>query len=406
MKSALVQGFGADELYAEGSRGAIQTEVRAARAMGFNTLRLHIKAFNPVYLDVCDELGMLLHCDIPVAEPIAHEEIGAEGESVVATRSVQAVRGQICRDRNHPSIIMWSLMNELCLDRLEAREWDRYERFARALVAAAKEADPTRPIIENDWVEPDTDRVFAGDVLTAHWYGRLHADYLGKIEQACARWSAVDRPFFVTEFGDWGLPEMPSLPRPPFWDARELYAAGLAATRWPGSIARFVTETQRYQGLSDRLQAEVFRRHDHLGGYCVTELTDVPHELNGLLDLHRAPKTLAVAEMARANQTVLPMLRLTSLVVMADEYITAELHVANDGERLDDVRGGGPLRRHPKPDGDGRALGLRSLRSGPRGGHQPIQRVTLGHPHRPSGRPSDPPSRHRGDRSTERSRIA
>ncbi len=337
MKSALVQGFGADELYAEGSRGAIQTEVRAARAMGFNTLRLHIKAFNPVYLDVCDELGMLLHCDIPVAEPIAHDEIGAAGESVVATRSVQAVRGQICRDRNHPSIIMWSLMNELCLDRLEAREWDRYERFARALVAAAKEADPTRPIIENDWVEPDTDRVFAGDVLTAHWYGRLHSDYLGKIEQACARWSAVDRPFFVTEFGDWGLPEMPSLPRPPFWDTRELYAAGLAATRWPGSIARFVTETQRYQGLSDRLQAEVFRRHDHLGGYCVTELTDVPHELNGLLDLHRAPKTLAVAEMARANQTVLPMLRLTSLVVMADEYITAELHVANDGERLDDV---------------------------------------------------------------------
>jgi hypothetical protein len=337
MKSALVQGFRAEELYAEGSRAAIEHEVRAARSMGFNTLRLHIKAFDPTYLDVCDELGMLLHCDIPVAEPIAHEELGADGESTVATRSVAAVRGQIERDRNHPSVILWSVMNELCLDRLEARGWDRYERFARALVAAAREADPTRPIIENDWVEPDPDRVFAADVLTAHWYGRLHTDYLDKLERSCQQWRDLDRPLFVTEFGDWGLPEMPSIAEPAFWDTRAIYAAALTAGLWPGGISRFLRETQRYQGLSDRLQAEVFRRHDRIGGYCVTELTDVPHELNGLLDLKREPKEIAVAEMRRANQVVLPMLELASLVVVAGEMVSAPLHVANDGEALDDV---------------------------------------------------------------------
>jgi hypothetical protein len=337
MKSALVQGFRAEELYAEGDRAAIEEEVRAAQAMGFNTLRLHIKAFDPAYLDVCDELGMLLHCDIPVAEPIDHEGLGAEGESVIADRSVQAVRQQVRRDRNHPSVILWSVMNELCLDRLEARSWDGYERFARALVAAAKETDPTRPVIENDWVEPDPGRVFAADVLTAHWYGRLHADYLDKIEHASMLWADVDRPLYVTEFGDWGLPQMPSMPEPPFWDTRAIYSAGLASTRWPASVARFITETQRYQGLSDRLQAEVFRRHDHIGGYCVTELTDVPHELNGLLDLHRHPKPIAVAEITRANQVVLPMLRLDGLVVVAGELVSAPLHVANDGPALDDV---------------------------------------------------------------------
>jgi hypothetical protein len=337
MKSALVQGFRADELYAEGGRDAIAAEVQAAKTMGFNTLRLHIKAFDPAYLDVCDELGMLLHCDIPVAEPIDHEHLGADGESEIATRSVQAVRDQIRRDRNHPSVILWSVMNELCLDRIEARSWDGYERFARALATTAKETDPTRPVIENDWVEPDPDRVFVADVLTAHWYGRLHADYLDKIERACAQWSDVDRPLYVTEFGDWGLPQMPSMPEPPFWDTRAIYSAGLASTRWPASVARFITETQRYQGLSDRLQAEVFRRHDHIGGYCVTELTDVPHELNGLLDLNRNPKPIAVAEMARANRAVLPMLRLDSLVVVAGEYVTAPVFVANDGPALDDV---------------------------------------------------------------------
>jgi Glycosyl hydrolases family 2, TIM barrel domain len=337
MKSALVQGFRADVLYAEGSREQIEAEVTAAQEMGFNTLRLHIKAFDPRYLDVCDERGMLLHCDMPVAEPVAHDELGSRDESELGERAAGAVDEQVRRDRNHPSIILWSVMNELALDRLEVRGWDRYERFARSLVGVARAADPTRPVIENDWIEPDPDRVFDGDVLTAHWYGRLHAEYLRRLESSCRTWSELGRPLFVTEFGDWGLPPMPELTAPPFWDTRALYMQGLAETRWPATIGRFVRETQRYQGLSDRLQGEVFRRHDHLGGYCVTELTDVPHELNGILDLHRRPKPNAVAEITRLNQTVLPMLRLDSLVVTAGTLVEAELHVANDGPELHDV---------------------------------------------------------------------
>ena len=335
MKSALVQGFGADELYAEASRTEIEHEVTAAQAMGFNTLRLHIKAFDPVYLDVCDEVGMLLHCDIPVAEPLAHEEMGADTE--LTRRSLAAVRQQVRRDRSHPSIVLWSAMNEVCDGEWEARQWPGYEQFARALYEAVSEEDPTRPVIENDWIDPDPDRVFVSPILTAHWYGRLHREYLDKIERLSAEWEGAGRPLFVTEFGDWGLPDMPVLANPPFWDAREAYATSLARTRWPASVARFVQETQRYQGISDRLQAEVFRRHDHIGGYCVTELTDVPQELNGLLDLHRRPKPIAVAEMTRANQVVLPMLRLHSLVVSAGGLLRAPLHVANDGPALHDI---------------------------------------------------------------------
>ena len=335
MKSALVQGFRADQLYAEPTRADIEHEVIAARAMGFNTLRLHIKAFDPTYLDVCDEIGMLLHCDIPVAEPLALEEMGADTE--LTRRSMAAARQQVRRDRNHPSVVLWSAMNEVCLGHFEARQWPAYEAFARAVAGAVIDEDPTRPVIENDWVEPDPERVFVSPILTAHWYGRLHRDYLDKIERDSARWKVANRLLFVTEFGDWGLPDMPVLPDPPFWDSREAYATSLAGTRWPASVARFVQETQRYQGVSDRLQAEVFRRHDHIGGYCVTELTDVPQELNGLLDLHRRPKPIAVAEMTRANQAVLPMLRLHSLVVPAGGLLRAPLHVANDGPALHHV---------------------------------------------------------------------
>src|SRR3712207_2188841 len=187
-----------------------------------------------------------------------------------------------------------------------------------------------RSVIENDWIEPDPAHVFESPILTAHWYGRLHRDWLDKLARRLARWAHLERPFLLSEYGDWGLPEMPELPEPPFWDTREVWAAVLARALWPGSLKSFVAGTQRYQGLSDRLQTELFRRHDFVGGYCLTELTDVPHELNGLLDVHRSPKGPAVAEMARANQPVLPMLDLRTFAVPAGEEVRVPLHVANE----------------------------------------------------------------------------
>jgi hypothetical protein len=336
MRSALVQGFRADTLYAEGDREAIRREVTAAKAAGLNTLRLHIKAFDPAYLEICDELGMLLHCDVPVAEPIAHDDLDGDGE--LADRCARAATAQVRRDVNHPSVILWSAMNELGLDHLPSRGRPGYEAFARRVAGAVRDGDPTRPLIENDWIEPDPERVFTTPVLTAHWYGRLHAAWLAAVDAKARRWAGLGRPLFVTEFGDWGLPELPDGDADePFWSPAGWYREAIAALPWPGSAAELIAGTQRHQGLSDRLQAEVFRRHDHLGGWCVTELTDVPWELNGLFDLERRPKSPAVAELARAGQPVLPMLELYSLVVPAGGRLTAPLHIANDGPPLPDV---------------------------------------------------------------------
>jgi hypothetical protein len=56
-----------------------------------------------------------------------------------------------------------------------------------------------------------------------------------------------------------------------------------------------------------------------------------------VLDLHRQPKPLAVVEIARANQPVLPMLALDSLVVEAGADVRAVVHIANDGPDHTDV---------------------------------------------------------------------
>jgi hypothetical protein len=90
------------------------------------------------------------------------------------------------------------------------RDRPGYEGFARRVAGAVRAADPTRPLIENDWVEPDPGWVFTTPVLTAHWYGRLHAAWLAELDAKARRWTGLGRPLFVTEFGDWGLPSWPA----------------------------------------------------------------------------------------------------------------------------------------------------------------------------------------------------
>jgi hypothetical protein len=335
IKSALVQGFRADTLYAEGSREAITAEVLAAKDAGLNMLRLHIKAFDPRYIDVCDEIGMLLHCDIPVAEPIAHHELGYSGPLADAAAGV--AEAQVRRDRGHPSIVLWSAMNELGAEALASRKTPAYEGFARRLYEIVKRTDPTRPVIENDWIEPDPDEVFNSPVLTAHWYGRLSTEYLITLGEKTRRWASGGRPLFISEFGDWGLPRLDASGTE-FWAYGASLTQAIDETAWSGPIDAFVEGTQRYQGIADRLQIEIFRSTPGVVGWCVTELTDVPQEFNGLLDIDRNPKPAAITEIQLASQLVLPIIRRTSWTAEAGSALTETVTVVNDGAEIADCR--------------------------------------------------------------------
>lgn len=336
MRSALVQGFSARTLYGSQSRPEVEEEVRAAQHMGLNTLRLHIKAFDPVYLDVCDELGMLLHCDIPVAEPIDHDELGPDGP--LTEQCVAATDEQVRRDRGHPSVVLWSAMNELGLEDRSTRREPGYEGFVRRLYGTIRDADPTRPIIENDWIGPDPAHVFESPVLTAHWYGRLSAPYLAEVRDKAGRWAKAPRPLLVSEFGDWGLPDLSPHDGQPFWEYGPDLSELIESVPWPGTVAEFVAGTQRYQGLSDRFQIELFRQFRGLAGWCVTELTDVPMEFNGLLDLLRRPKEPAIEEMRLACQDICPILIRPHWAARAGDTVEAELLIVNDGPAVRNAR--------------------------------------------------------------------
>jgi hypothetical protein len=332
MRSALVQGFSAGTLYGGATRAEAEAEVAAAQSLGLNTLRLHIKAFDPVYLAVCDERGMLVHCDIPIAEPIAHDELGWDGE--LTERCVTTALEQVCRDRSHPSIVLWSAMNELGAEQLPVHGGRGYEGFARRIYREIRNADPTRPVVENDWIEPDPEHVFESPLLTAHWYGRLSPRYMAELETKVTLSAKGGRPLFMSEFGDWGLPDLSS-DEGTFWSYADDLSRLISSTPWPASVADFVAGSQRYQGLADRLQIELFRRTAGVIGWCVTELTDVPQEFNGLLDLLRRAKQPACEELRLAARPICPVLVRSHWSVGVGETLLGDLVVVNDGPAVE-----------------------------------------------------------------------
>jgi beta-glucosidase len=329
MRSALVQGFHPDALYAEGPDDHIEREILAAQQLGFTMLRLHLRAFDPRYIEACDRLGMLLHCDMPIAEPLAHDEV--DGVGPLFRGCVDAVRAQVRRDRSHPSIVLWSAMNEVGIDRPSLRITDRYENFVRGVLQQFEDLDPNRPVIENDWIDPDPSRVFTAELATAHWYGHLDSAYLAQLEARLTLLADEQLPVAVTELGDWGLPPVDAATGK-FYDHVASYKRMLKDTWWPRGLVEFALGTQRYQGQSDRHQIERLRT-SAAAGYCLTELTDVPWEFNGLLDIRGRVKPGNEAEIRAANAAVAPILVLQEHACSTAHPIAGAAWIVNDTDQ-------------------------------------------------------------------------
>ena len=102
--------------------------VERLKAFGCNAYRTSHNPPTPELLDACDRLGMLV---LDETRLFASVEEG-----------LSQLERLIRRDRNHPSVIAWSLENE---------EWfvqgnDRGGRIAATMLRLARRLDPTRPV--------------------------------------------------------------------------------------------------------------------------------------------------------------------------------------------------------------------------------------------------------------------
>lgn len=103
-------------------------KIRRLKEMGVNAYRCAHHAPSPVLLDACDALGMLVM-----------DETRLFGTSPEAQRQLTSL---IERDRNHPSVMLWSLGNEEFT--VQNQPWSY--RLMEKMTCLAKRLDDTRPV--------------------------------------------------------------------------------------------------------------------------------------------------------------------------------------------------------------------------------------------------------------------
>jgi hypothetical protein len=315
LRGALDQGYYPDTLATPPDKPPytqlLKQQFEQARALGLNCLRMHIKVPDPRYLDLADELGLLIWLDLP--------NVGHLSEPA-KQRLHETLRRMLRRDAHHPSIIIWTLVNEdwgtdLVHDPSH-RQWLRDE------VAALRRLDPTRLIVDNSPCYPN--QHVTTDIEDYHYY-RAYPDNAADWDATIAAFAGRqadtfapdgqcngDEPLIVSEFGNWGLPDVDLLRDAagnlPWWfQTGAEWADGVMLPhgvqerfrQWGlwrvfGDWKTLVYACQRQQADALSYEIETMRLHPEITGYVITELTDVHWESNGLLDMRRNPRYLGI----------------------------------------------------------------------------------------------------------------
>jgi beta-galactosidase len=120
---------------------AEERKIELLKKAGYNAIRCSHNPPSPYLLEACDSLGMLV---IDEAFDMWEKPKNRDDYSVYFKDNWKKdVESMVLRDRNHPSIIMWSIGNEIP----EAGDTSGF-RIARALNAAIRDLDQTRGVTE------------------------------------------------------------------------------------------------------------------------------------------------------------------------------------------------------------------------------------------------------------------
>lgn len=283
-------------------------DLRHARDLGYNLVRKHIKLEDPRWLHHADRTGMLVW-----AEPPAPSRFGAEAAEAFEAQ----IRPMVERDGNHPSIVIWGLYNEEW-----GLDWDipgSADRAAAAVRAydTLRALDDSRPIVENSgWAHVRT------DLVDWHYY-----------DEDPAAWAAN-----VAGLADGTSEAFPVRLAADFVARKSLYAsAEHPRTGVPVLNSEYgagFTSLERAWHL--RWQTQELRRHDRFAGYVYTELTDVEHEMAGLLDADRRPKDRGGLDPRDANAETVLVVDLVPAAAGADIAVpvadlTLDVHVSHHG---------------------------------------------------------------------------
>jgi beta-galactosidase len=158
---------------------AAERRIEILKAAGFNSIRTAHNPPEPALLDAADRLGMLVMDEFT---DVWDTGKNPQDYSVYfAQWWQQDLTSMILRDRNHPSVVMWSLGNEIVEDA-------SYAQRGKDLATLLRTLDTTRPITlgggsTSGASDPSWQYVDIGDVhynANGAGYGTIHAAHPDK----------------------------------------------------------------------------------------------------------------------------------------------------------------------------------------------------------------------------------
>jgi hypothetical protein len=238
----LDQGFWPDGLYTAPSDEALKYDIEAAKRLGFNMIRKHVKVEPARWYFWCDKLGMLVWQDMPSADNGFAKSKDPDG---VKRQFELELRRMIETHFNAPSIVMWVVFNE---------GWGQYD--TGRLTSLVKSLDPGR-LADNasGWTD-----MGAGDVTDMHLYPGPGSPAPGK-----------NRAAVLGEFGGLGFAVPNHTWQKEHWGYRNMKDLGEYALN--------------YEKLYDRLWE--LKSDPGLSAAVYTQTSDVETEVNGLMTYDR-----------------------------------------------------------------------------------------------------------------------
>ena len=135
------------------TRELMEADARLIKQSNLNAVRCSHYPNDPYWLDLCDRLGLYVVDEANIEAHAFYDEICRDSRYLAAF--VTRVRNMVERDKNHPSVILWSLGNE-----------SGYGPNHDAAAGWIRARDPSRPLhyegaIARDWSggRPATDVV-------------------------------------------------------------------------------------------------------------------------------------------------------------------------------------------------------------------------------------------------------